>query len=104
MLRQIPMDLPSIRPLLTDLHPADVVTLEENCVARFWLPAKFEGSALSVVNPAKPLPIALPQRAMASTHLPATAGSPRAWQFRKSDGDTLHCSRRRNRRLGTRLS
>ena len=44
-----PMDFPSIRPLLTDLHPADVVTLEENCgpLARFWLPAKFEGSALS---------------------------------------------------------
>jgi len=47
-----PIDLPSIRPLLTDLHPADVVTLEENCgpLARFWLPAKFEGSALSVLK------------------------------------------------------
>lgn len=47
-----PIDLPSIRPLLTELHPADVVTLEENCgpLARFWLPAKFEGSALSVLK------------------------------------------------------
>jgi primosomal replication protein N'' len=47
-----PIDLPSSRPLLTDLHPADVVTLEENCgpLARFWLPAKFEGSALSVLK------------------------------------------------------
>lgn len=46
------MDLPSIRPLLTDLHPADVVALEENCgpLARFWLPAKFEGSSLSVLK------------------------------------------------------
>ena len=45
-----PIDLSSIRPLLTDLHPADVVTLEENCgpLARFWLPAKFESSPLSV--------------------------------------------------------
>ena len=47
-----PIDLPSIRPLLTDLHPADVVTLEETCgpLARFWLPANFEGSALSVLK------------------------------------------------------
>jgi primosomal replication protein N'' len=47
-----PIDLPSIRPLLTDLHPADVVTLEENCgpLARFWLSAKFEGSPLSVLK------------------------------------------------------
>jgi primosomal replication protein N'' len=47
-----PIDLPSIRPLLTDLHPADVVTLEENCgpLARFWLSAKFEGNSLSVLK------------------------------------------------------
>src|SRR5260370_42246421 len=47
-----PIDLPSIRPLLADLHPGDVVTLEENCgpLARFWLPAKFEGSPLSVLK------------------------------------------------------
>ena len=47
-----PIDLPTIRPLLADLHPADVVTLEENCgpLGRFWLPAKFEGSALSVLK------------------------------------------------------
>jgi primosomal replication protein N'' len=47
-----PIDLPSIRPMLADLHPADVVTLEENCgpLARFWLPAKFESSTLSVLK------------------------------------------------------
>ena len=46
------IELPAIRPLLADLHPADVVTLEENCgpLARFWLPAKFEGSPLSVLK------------------------------------------------------
>jgi primosomal replication protein N'' len=40
-----PIDAPALRSLLSDLHPSDIATVEENCgpLARYWLPAKFEG-------------------------------------------------------------
>lgn len=51
-----PIDAPALRSLLSDLHPSDIATVEENCgpLARYWLPAKFEGnplSSLKVFNP-----------------------------------------------------
>ena len=51
-----PVDVPALRSLLAELHPADVTTFEENCgpLARYWLPAKFEGSPLSVLKPFNP--------------------------------------------------
>jgi primosomal replication protein N'' len=51
-----PIDVPALRPLLADLHPSDVATIEENCgpLAKFWLSAKFEGSPLSVLKPFNP--------------------------------------------------
>lgn len=51
-----PIDAPALRSLLTDLHPADVATIEENCgpLARYWLPAKFEGNPLYVLKPFNP--------------------------------------------------
>ena len=51
-----PIDAPALRSLLTDLHPSDVATIEENCgpLARYWLPAKFEGNPLSVLKPFNP--------------------------------------------------
>jgi primosomal replication protein N'' len=50
--RPKPFSLPGLRSLLSELHPADVATIEEGCapLARYWLPAKFEDSALSVLN------------------------------------------------------
>jgi primosomal replication protein N'' len=54
--RPKPIDVPTLRSLLADLHPSDVTTIEENCgpLARYWLPAKFEGSPLSVLKPFNP--------------------------------------------------
>lgn len=54
--RTKPIDVPALRSLLVDLHPSDVTTIEENCVplARYWLPARFEGSPLSVLKPFNP--------------------------------------------------
>jgi hypothetical protein len=51
-----PVEAPSLRPLLSELHPADVAAIEENCgpLAKHWLPAKFEGSPLSVLKPFNP--------------------------------------------------
>ena len=51
-----PIDAPALRPLLSELHPSDVATIEENCgpLARYWLPAKFEGNPLSVLKPFNP--------------------------------------------------
>ena len=51
-----PIDAPALRSLLSDLHPSDIATVEENCgpLARYWLPAKFEGnplSSLKIFNP-----------------------------------------------------
>jgi primosomal replication protein N'' len=43
-----PLSLPNLRAHLLDLHPADVSTIEERCapLAKFWLPSKYEDSAL----------------------------------------------------------
>lgn len=51
-----PIEAPSLRPLLAELHPADVVSIEENCgpLAKHWLPSKFEGNPLSVLKPFNP--------------------------------------------------
>ena len=51
-----PIDVPELRPLLSDLHPTDVVSIEENCgpLAKFWLPAKFEDNPLSALKPFNP--------------------------------------------------
>jgi hypothetical protein len=51
-----PIDVPALRSFLADLHPSDVTTIEENCgpLARYWLPAKFEGNSLSVLKPFNP--------------------------------------------------
>ncbi|MEZ2146334.1 AAA domain-containing protein [Bradyrhizobium sp. DN5] len=51
-----PIDAPELRPLLADLHPADVARIEENCgpLAKFWLPAKFEDNPLSALKPFNP--------------------------------------------------
>jgi primosomal replication protein N'' len=54
--RPKPLSLPGLRSVLSELHPADVATIEENCapLARYWLPAKFEDSPLSVLNTFSP--------------------------------------------------
>ncbi|WP_245331852.1 AAA domain-containing protein [Bradyrhizobium sp. NAS80.1] len=51
-----PIEAPSLRPLLAELHPADVASIEENCgpLAKHWLPSQFEGSPLSVLKPFNP--------------------------------------------------
>ena len=51
-----PIEAPTLRPLLSDLHPSDVATIEENCgpLAKFWLAAKYEGSPLSALKPFNP--------------------------------------------------
>jgi hypothetical protein len=51
-----PLSLPGLRPLLSKLHPAEVAMIEESCapLARYWLPAKFEDSPLSVLNTFSP--------------------------------------------------
>lgn len=51
-----PIEAPGLRPLLSGLHPTDVVALEENCgpLAKIWLPAKFEGNPLSSLKPFNP--------------------------------------------------
>src|SRR3546814_13772232 len=45
--------LPSLRYLLGALDPGRLVVLQESCapVARLWLPAHFEGSALAATRP-----------------------------------------------------
>lgn len=51
-----PLSLPGLRSRLSELHPADIATIEESCapLAKFWLPANFEGSALSAVKTFSP--------------------------------------------------
>jgi primosomal replication protein N'' len=43
-----PLDVPSLRPLLEKLNTAQLAALEEEVapIARYWLPARFEGSPL----------------------------------------------------------
>ena len=50
--RPAPLALPSLRSLLSKFQPSEVAALEESCapLARYWLPAKFENSALSVLK------------------------------------------------------
>lgn len=47
-----PLDISSLRGELGKLDPAQVATLEETCgpLAKYWLPSKFEDSALSVLK------------------------------------------------------
>jgi hypothetical protein len=54
--RPPPLKLPGLRPRLASLNPAEVATIEESCapLARYWLPAKFEDSALSVLKTFSP--------------------------------------------------
>ncbi|WP_404562673.1 AAA domain-containing protein [Bradyrhizobium elkanii] len=54
--RAKPIEAPELRPLLSDLHPADVATIEENCgpLAKFWLSSKFEDNPLSALKPFNP--------------------------------------------------
>lgn len=45
----IPLEVPALRPLLQRLNIAELATLEEEIapVVRYWLPARYEGSALA---------------------------------------------------------
>lgn len=54
--RARPLALPGLRARLSDLHPSEVATVEEACapLARFWLPANFENSALSPLKTFSP--------------------------------------------------
>ncbi len=47
-----PLTLPGLRSRLSELHPSQVAIIEESCapLARFWLPARFEDSALSALK------------------------------------------------------
>lgn len=49
----IPLEVPALRPMLQRLDIVQLATLEEEVApaVRYWLPAKFEGSALSDVLP-----------------------------------------------------
>jgi primosomal replication protein N'' len=49
----VPLDVPALRPLLQRLDVGQLATLEEEVApaVRYWLPAKYEGSALAVVEP-----------------------------------------------------
>jgi hypothetical protein len=51
-----PLPLPGLRSRLSELHPSEVATIEESCapLAKFWLPAKFEDSALSPLKTFSP--------------------------------------------------
>lgn len=48
-----PIDAPELRQSLTGLRPAEVAAIEEECgpLAKYWLPAKVEGNALSALKP-----------------------------------------------------
>ena len=50
--RPRPLSLPNLRSLLSDLRPSEIATIEESCapLAKFWLPAKYEDSALSALR------------------------------------------------------
>jgi primosomal replication protein N'' len=54
--RPKPLSVPGLRTLLSQLEPAKVVQIEENCgpLVKYWLPAKFEDSALSAVKTFSP--------------------------------------------------
>ena len=47
------LDLPALRSALGQLDPGKIATLEEVCapLAKYWLPAKFEDSPLSIFKP-----------------------------------------------------
>lgn len=48
-----PLSIPQLRTKLSNLDPSALTTVEEQCapLARYWLPAKFEGSALAQLKP-----------------------------------------------------
>lgn len=48
-----PLEVPALRFHLRETNTATLATIEENCasLARFWLPAKFEDSALAALQP-----------------------------------------------------
>lgn len=52
----IPVEVPALRPMLQRLNIGQLATLEEEVAptVRYWLPAKYEGSALSEVLPSTP--------------------------------------------------
>jgi primosomal replication protein N'' len=54
--RPSPLSLPGLRSRLSKLQPSEVAMIEESCapLTRFWLPAKFEDSALSVLKTFSP--------------------------------------------------
>ena len=47
-----PIELPALGRSFAGLNLAEVTTLQESCapIAKYWLPAKFEGSPLSVLK------------------------------------------------------
>lgn len=51
-----PLDVPALRPILVKLNIGELATLEEELapLARYWLPAHYEGSALSSLVPFTP--------------------------------------------------
>ena len=56
-----PIDVPALRPLLSRLTTGALAALEEACapLARYWLPACYEGSALSILQAFTPDPATL---------------------------------------------
>lgn len=51
-----PLDVPALRPILVKLNVGDLASLEEELapLARYWLPARYEASALSSLVPFTP--------------------------------------------------
>lgn len=51
-----PLEVPSLRPILVKLNVSELASLEEELapLARYWLPARFEGSALKNLVPFTP--------------------------------------------------
>lgn len=85
-----PIDAPELRHLFSDLHPADVATIEENCgpLAKFWLPAKFEDnplSALKLFSPDRGTALAVAQHLRAFLEADARRG--------QTDTETSDCLR-----------
>lgn len=51
-----PLDVPALRPILAKLNVGELAALEEELapLARYWLPARYEGSALATLMPFTP--------------------------------------------------
>jgi hypothetical protein len=54
--QRAPVGIPALRSRFASLKPMDITTLEEACapLARYWLPAAYEGSPLAVVKSFSP--------------------------------------------------